>query len=87
MAVAIVTALPIILAAFSRLDHSRQSGLTGRTYSANVSRLTERTRALIAAGELPEAPSARKIQRALRCGMDDARALRDTVNPDTDIGR
>ncbi|GAA5045543.1 hypothetical protein HNP84_002604 [Thermocatellispora tengchongensis] len=91
VAVAIVTALPIILAAFAGLDHDRDTrGLTGLTYSGNAGdpvRRTSpaenehlaRTRALIAAGELPPSPSAYKIQRALRCGMDDARAVRDAL--------
>ncbi|MFI6388696.1 hypothetical protein [Nonomuraea sp. NPDC050540] len=81
VAVAIVTALPVILAAFSRLNHDpahgRDGGLTGLTYSADTARLIDRTQALITAGELPDSPSAYKIQRALRCGMDDARAVRD----------
>lgn len=91
VAVAIVTALPIILAAFTDLDHGRAGGrLTGRTYSANTSgpvrgtgpemaALVERARALIAAGTLPATPSAHKIRAALRCGMDDARAVRDAL--------
>ncbi len=92
VAVAIVTALPIVLAAFANLDHGR---LTGLTYSGNttdpakqtgapVSALIERAQALIAAGELPPTPSAYKIQRSLRCGMDDARAVRDALNPAND---
>ncbi|MEV0229328.1 hypothetical protein [Nonomuraea sp. NPDC050786] len=91
VAVAVVTALPIILAAFSQLDHTGSGGgLTGLTYSANagdrvrrtaaeVAPLIERAQLLIAAGTLPAAPSAYKIQRALRCGMDDARAVRDAL--------
>ncbi|WP_326626657.1 hypothetical protein OIE67_29870 [Nonomuraea fuscirosea] len=81
VAVAIVTALPIILAAFARLDPTRgpTGGLTGPTYSANVAPLIARAHTLIAAGDLPAAPSANKIQRALRCGMDDARAVRDAL--------
>ncbi|TMR12387.1 conjugal transfer protein TraI [Nonomuraea turkmeniaca] len=97
VAVAIVGALPIILAAFARLDPTRETpaerGLTGLTYSANtgdrvrlispeVAALIERTQALIAAGDLPATPSAYKIQRALRCGMDDARAVRDALAPE-----
>lgn len=91
VAVAIVTALPIILAAFARLDHNRPGAtLTGLTYSANtgdrvrragaeVATLVRRAQVLIARGELPASPSANKIQRALRCGMDDARAVRDAL--------
>lgn len=94
VAVAIVTALPIILEAFSRLDHTHAGAtLTGLTYSANtsdrvrlispeVAALIERTQALIATGDLPATPSAYKIQRALRCGMDDARAVRDALAPE-----
>ncbi|MFG3441148.1 hypothetical protein ACGF0J_28185 [Nonomuraea sp. NPDC047897] len=93
VAVAIVTALPIILAAFAQLDPTRgaaEGGVTGLTYSANtgdrvrraaaeVAPLIERVQVLIAAGELPTTPSAYKIQRALRCGMDDARTVRDAL--------
>ncbi|MFI7469967.1 hypothetical protein [Nonomuraea sp. NPDC049646] len=91
VAVAIVAALPIILAAFSRLDHTHAGGgLTGLTYSANtddrvrrtvaeVAPLIERAQILITAGTLPANPSAYKLQRALRCGMDDARTVRDAL--------
>ncbi len=94
VAVAIVTALPIILAAFTRLDHGSDDhpgkGLTGLTYSANAhdpvrrtgadtNALIDRARSLIASGDLPHNPSANRIQRALRCGMDDARAIRDAL--------
>ncbi|MGJ6968920.1 hypothetical protein ACSDR0_44175 [Streptosporangium sp. G11] len=91
IAVAIVLALPIVLSAFAALDHSQGGGgLTGLTYSANahdpvrapgpdVARLIDRARTLIAAGELPELPSAYRLQRALRCGMDDARVVRDAL--------
>ncbi|MEU7990552.1 hypothetical protein AB0B56_37395 [Streptosporangium canum] len=94
IAVAIVIALPIVLGAFAALDHGRDEGLTGLTYSANahdpvrtpgpdVARLIDRARTLIATGELPEAPSAYRLQRGLRCGMDDARAVRDALNHPT----
>jgi hypothetical protein len=94
VAVAVVTALPIILAAFTALDHTSGRGLTGLTYSANahdpvraptpdLARLIDRARALIAAGELPAAPSANRLQRILRCGMDDARAVRDALSADS----
>ncbi|WP_327048954.1 hypothetical protein OG320_14355 [Microbispora sp. NBC_01189] len=90
VAVAVVTALPIILAAFSDLDHAGRGGLTGLTYGANaddpvretgpdVTALVERARTLIATGELPPHPSAYRLQRSLRCGMDDARAVRDAL--------
>ncbi len=83
VAVAVVTALPIILEAFSSLDHGLLPGPpTGPTYRANAA-LVERARDLIDAGELPEAPSATRIQRTLRCGMDDARAVRDALNHPT----
>ncbi|MFC3983197.1 hypothetical protein [Streptosporangium jomthongense] len=75
VAVAITTALPVILAAFSHLD---QPAPTGPTYWANAE-LVNRVRALIQAGELPDSPSATRIQRTLRCGMDDARAIRDAL--------
>ncbi|WP_214110675.1 hypothetical protein [Acrocarpospora catenulata] len=66
--------------------------LTGLTYGANtagpvratpspeVARLIERARELIAAGELPQAPSAYRLQRTLRCRMDDARMVRDHLS-------
>ncbi|MEV4457345.1 hypothetical protein [Microbispora sp. NPDC049633] len=91
VAVAIVTALPIILAAFTNLDHDpHRGGLTGLTYSANthdpvrapapeIAHLIARARTLIATGELPANPSAYRLQRILRCGMDDARAVRDAL--------
>ncbi|MCA2227395.1 hypothetical protein [Nonomuraea aurantiaca] len=93
VAVAIVTALPIILAAFSRLNYTPDGGLTGITYSENtgdrvrrtaaeVAPLIERAQVLITTGDLPAHPSAYKIQRALRCGMDDARAVRDALAPE-----
>ncbi|MFC4536998.1 hypothetical protein [Sphaerisporangium dianthi] len=51
---------------------------TGPTYRANAALLT-RVRELIESGELPQSPSATRIQRTLRCGMDDARAVRDEL--------
>ncbi|MEW9527295.1 hypothetical protein [Microbispora sp. NPDC049125] len=94
VAVAVVTALPIILAAFTALDHGRGERLTGLTYGANthdpvrtagpnVPALIERARALIASGDLPAAPSAYRLQRVLGCGMNDARDVRDALNPPT----
>ncbi|GII01737.1 hypothetical protein [Planobispora takensis] len=83
VAVAIVTALPIILAAFTGLDHGP---LTGPTYRANtgpgrtdITALTAHAQRLIDDGALPAAPSANRIQRTLRCGMDSARAVRDAL--------
>ncbi|MEU8035730.1 hypothetical protein [Streptosporangium sp. NPDC049078] len=83
--VAIVTALPIILAAFSNLDHGSPTGrgATGGSYRANVDALTARARALIAAGELPEQPSATRIRQALGCGTGPASAVRDALKGDT----
>ncbi|MBB4913337.1 hypothetical protein [Streptosporangium saharense] len=79
VAVAITTALPIILAAFSHLDQPTPTGApTGPTYRTNTE-LVNRVRALIQIGELPDSPSATRIQRTLRCGMDDARAVRDAL--------
>ncbi|GGS74193.1 hypothetical protein GCM10010156_36420 [Planobispora rosea] len=83
VAVAIVTALPIILAAFTGLDHGPLTGLTYRANTgpqgADIATLTDRARRLIDNGELPAAPSARRIQRTLRCAMDAARAVRDAL--------
>ncbi|NUW33837.1 conjugal transfer protein TraI [Nonomuraea sp. SMC257] len=94
VAVAVVIALPIILAAFAALDHAQTS--TPHTWSSyrsnavdrypggrgdgtDIESLTSRARRLIAAGELPPDPGADKIRRALRCGMDTARAVRDAL--------
>ncbi|MEU7913472.1 hypothetical protein [Microbispora bryophytorum] len=81
VAVAVVTALPIILAAFAGLDHGPR---TGPSYRANtgpdIDALAARARLLIASGELPPTPGADKIRRALGCGMDTARAVRDALH-------
>ncbi|GIH81188.1 hypothetical protein [Planobispora longispora] len=87
VAVAIVTVLPIILAAFAGLSYrSPTGGPTGPTYRENtapsgvdIPALTDQARTLIASGELPATPSATRIQRTLRCGMDAARAVRDAL--------
>ncbi|GAA1255026.1 hypothetical protein GCM10009677_01040 [Sphaerisporangium rubeum] len=98
VAVAVVTALPIILAAFTDLHHGTDDRLTGLTYGENthdpvrppatdtawpsvieMPALVQRARALITAGELPATPSAYKLRQVLRCGMDDARAVRDAL--------
>lgn len=98
VAVAIVRALPIILAAFADLDHGTRAAptgpLTGPSYRENapadraagnpparvdVDALTARTRRLIEAGRLPAAPSANAIRKALGCGMDTARQVRDAL--------
>lgn len=85
VAVAVVTALPIILAAFSDLDHAAGTP-TGPTYRANTTApdaLITRARHLIATGDLPANAGADKIRRALGCGMDTARAVRDALRSDT----
>ncbi len=94
VAVAIVTALPIILAAFTRLDHGGSGrGATApkyrhnaviqypreRTGTPDIGALAAHVRHLIAAGELPPDPGAGKIRDALRCGTDTARAVRDAL--------
>nr|WP_055506807.1 hypothetical protein [Nonomuraea pusilla] len=97
VAVAVVISLPIILAGFAGLDHTRAGTPgTGASYrpngpdqytpdSTSLAALTARARRLIAAGELPPDPGADKIRRALRCGMDTARAVRDALaGPDAD---
>ncbi|MEO3806616.1 hypothetical protein [Nonomuraea sp. B1E8] len=86
VAVAIVTALPIILAAFSNLDHGATGTPTDPTYRPNTNApdaLTARARHLTATGELPPNAGADKIRRALGCGMDTARAVRDALRNDT----
>ncbi|GAA3308592.1 conjugal transfer protein TraI [Nonomuraea dietziae] len=90
VAVAIVTALPIILAAFANLDHGTRAPLTGLTYGGNAgvsTALIERARTLIASGELPAEPSAYRLQRTLGCAMDDARAVRDALRNDPTTGK
>lgn len=52
----------------------------GHAPSPDVAKLVARVRALIAAGELPAAPSAHRIRSALRCGMDTARMVRDALS-------
>ncbi|MEV6864066.1 hypothetical protein AB0M44_24045 [Streptosporangium subroseum] len=91
VAVAIVTALPIILAAFTHLDHSRQYPRTGPEYRTNtppeyphrgpeLAILAARVRRLIAAEELPADPGTHKIRRALGCGTDTARAVKAALD-------
>jgi hypothetical protein len=83
IAVTIVMALPIILAGFTALDHGRPTGPTYRANAASggadITALVDRARLLIADGVLPARPSASRIQRTLRCGMDAARAVRDAL--------
>ncbi|HUR06153.1 MAG TPA: hypothetical protein VM347_26640 [Nonomuraea sp.] len=85
VAVAIVTALPIILTAFAHLDHGATGRATAPSYrrsAVNVDALTAQARDLIAAGVLPSQPGAGKIRDLLRCGMDSARAVRDALSQD-----
>ncbi|MEV0616987.1 hypothetical protein AB0I81_26965 [Nonomuraea sp. NPDC050404] len=85
VAVAVVTALPIILAAFVSLAHGPTSTPTTPSYranAANLHKLTDQARRLIAAGELSADSGADKFRRALGCGMDTARAVRDTLRND-----
>jgi hypothetical protein len=90
VAVAVVTGLPPILAAFADLDHGTGTGATGPEYRANaaagparqgadVAALVARVRQMISAGELPADAGAGKIRQALRCGMDTAREVRDAL--------
>src|SRR5207244_3093997 len=91
VAVSIVTALPIIWRAFAELDHGDPGkGVTGLTYRANVPApkgaeggvsgvLVARARLLIEAGQVESQPSAYRLQKALRCGMNEARAVRDAL--------
>ncbi|WP_431897303.1 hypothetical protein [Nonomuraea sp. bgisy101] len=90
VAVAIVTALPIILESFARLDHGADGTPTGPTYRANApapDALIARARHLMATGQLPAAAGADKIRRALGCGMDTARAVRDALRYDPTTGK
>src|SRR5690606_132165 len=87
VAVAIVTALPIILAAFTGLDHGatgrgllgRSTGQTRGRSSAEIDALTARARTLTEDGQLPADPSATAIRKALGCGTDTAREVRDEL--------
>ncbi|MFI7105627.1 hypothetical protein ACIBK9_04915 [Nonomuraea sp. NPDC050227] len=82
VAVAVVTALPIILAAFSGLDHSSSGTPTTPSYRVNaatVDKLTARARRLVGTGQLSVDAGADKFRRALGCGMDTARAVRDAL--------
>ncbi|MFC5822488.1 hypothetical protein [Nonomuraea insulae] len=82
VAVAVVTALPIILAAFASLDHRPSGTPTTPSYRANaatVDKLTAHARHLIGTGQLSVDSGADKFRRALGCGMDAARAVRDAL--------
>jgi hypothetical protein len=95
VAVAVVTALPIIWRAFADLDHGRAAGgshvgATPPEYSANTvppvsapaastGVLVECARTLIAEGTLPPEPSATQLRRALGCGTPNAQKVRDTL--------
>ncbi|MBN6052702.1 hypothetical protein JYK22_12260, partial [Nonomuraea sp. RK-328] len=79
-AIWVLPALWSVLAALPVLKTTDAS--TGATYSINaatIAPLVERARRLIEAGQLPERPSASRLQRTLRCGMDAARAVRDAL--------
>jgi len=94
VAVAIVTGLPVLLDALSRLDidaaDAPPTTPTGPTYSGNaptyrsanradVERLTARVLDLIDAGELPAEPSATAIRKRVGGSTDTARAVRDAI--------
>ncbi|MFB9906284.1 hypothetical protein [Allokutzneria oryzae] len=57
-----------------------RTGQTAPAVSAVVAQLVADARGLIAAGQLPAQPSATRLQKVLRCGMDDARAVRDELS-------
>lgn len=82
-AVTAIWVLPTLWSVLATLPVAKgPSGSTGVTYRANgtdVAPLVARARDLIQRGELPERPSASRLQRTLRCGMDAARAVRDTL--------
>ncbi|MFC3982828.1 hypothetical protein [Streptosporangium jomthongense] len=93
VAVTIVTALPIILAGFTALDHGRRYGGTGAEYRANavtrypsaytvapdIEVLATRVRRMIEIGELPAEPGIHKIRKVLGCGTDTARDVAKAV--------
>ncbi|GAA2279240.1 hypothetical protein GCM10010149_23700 [Nonomuraea roseoviolacea subsp. roseoviolacea] len=79
-AIWVLPALWSVLAALPVLKTTDAS--TAATYSVNaasVAPLVARARRLIEDGMLPERPSASRLQRTLRCGMDAARAVRDAL--------
>jgi hypothetical protein len=86
-AVTAVWVLPTLWQVLAVLPTGRTTTpLTGLTYRANsgsggadLDALIERARHLISEGKLPPHPSANKVQKTLRCGMDDARAVRDAL--------
>ncbi|MEV0197387.1 hypothetical protein [Nonomuraea sp. NPDC050691] len=82
-AVTAIWVLPALWSVLAALPVGNPTvGPTGVTYRANgtdVAPLVARARDLIQRGELPERPSASRLQRTLRCGMDAARAVRDTL--------
>lgn len=101
VAVAIMTALPIILAALASLDpglSETPSRLTPSTPSDQQSDRGQETPSerpargrseaehredlhrLIAAGELPERPSAERIRKALKCSRETAQKLRNELS-------
>ncbi|MET8866558.1 hypothetical protein ABZW11_26770 [Nonomuraea sp. NPDC004580] len=57
----------------------RSTGQTSGGRAADIVRATSEARALIAAGRLEADPSATAIRKALRCGTDTARAVRDAL--------
>lgn len=90
VAVAIVTALPIILSGFTALDHActgtggtapayRENVRSRTVQSADVEALAVQVRALIEDGQLPENPGVHKIRKALGCGTDTARLIRTVL--------
>jgi hypothetical protein len=95
VAVAVVTALPIIWRAFADLDHHAPSpapyaGATPPEYRANTpapvpaepsstGALIDRARVLIQDGTLPPRPSATQLRHALGCGTPNAQKVRDAL--------
>lgn len=91
--VAAVTAIWVLPALWSVLAALPVAGVAGayaggptaptyRGNGADAGPLVQRARALIERGELPAQPSASRLQRTLRCGMDAARAVRDVLAGD-----
>ncbi|GGL56553.1 hypothetical protein [Planomonospora parontospora] len=57
-----------------------RSGKAGK--ADELAPLVAQARCLIASGELPPYPSANRLRQALKCGMDDARDVRDVLKGD-----
>lgn len=65
-------------------SYSDNSTVHSTDPAARITVLTGRARYLIDRGALPARPSANALRKALGCGMDQARAIRDRLDPEAD---